>query len=173
MGYATCHHNTPGIAEVGGRGYPFLQSWGSSASQASELGSAAVTTTTLAGEDGDDAGNMYACWSDNDNVYYAVSPSRGHTWSNRVRVNRDPDGATNTSIFPWIAGGEEGVLNVTWYASTAEDNTVDDATWHVYFSQARGALSDPAVTQARVTDHVVRTGPVCQGGAPAAQAAAS
>lgn len=113
----------------------------------------------------DDAGNVYACWSDNDNVYYAVSPDRGHTWSNRVRVNRDPGGATYTSIFPWIAAGEEGVLNVTWYASTAEDNTVDDATWHVYFSQVRGALSDPAVTQARVTDHVVRTGPVCQGGA--------
>lgn len=113
----------------------------------------------------DDAGNVYASWSDNDDIYYSASTDGGHTWSDRVRVNQDHEGATNTSVFPWVAAGEADVANFTWYASTAKDNTVEDATWYVYYAQVRDAVTEPRVTQAQVTDHVVHTGPVCQGGA--------
>lgn len=113
--------------------------------------------------DVDEAGNVYAAWSDNDDVYYAASTDGGHTWTDRVQVNSG-DGTT-TSIFPWVAAGADGVLNVTWYATKAEDNTVEDAKWHVYFTQVRDAVTDPVVEQMRVTDHPVRKGKACQGGA--------
>ena len=110
----------------------------------------------------DQAGNVYASWSDNDNIYYTASSDGGVSWTNPVQVNSGS--GTKTSIFPWINGGSDGVLDVTWYATKASNNTKKNATWQVYWAQVTNALSSPSIDQVVASDHTIHTGPVCEGG---------
>ena len=115
----------------------------------------------------DRAGNVYALWSDDRDVSYAVSTDRGKTWSKPVQVNRPP---ATTAIFPWAVAGEPGKLDVVYYGTSyydgvvTPDNYPPSAAWYAYFAQNLDALSPHGrFTQVRATP-VVHYGAVCESG---------
>jgi hypothetical protein len=138
----------------------------------------------------DSAGNLYAAWADTYKVQYSVSTDHGAHWSKPFQVNRDNRGVTSTGadkpepgkadVFPWIAAGGKGLVDVVWYhgeGGAATSNRVyrdpgDAKTkWTVSFAQ----LSNADRTQAgaptpRFLDYnqaitpVVHIGDICQNG---------
>ncbi|GAC1540059.1 MAG: hypothetical protein NVS3B12_26700 [Acidimicrobiales bacterium] len=55
----------------------------------------------------DRAGNAYALYSDNHNLFYSYSTDKGKTWSKPVQVNKGPSA---TAIMPWSVAGDAGKL---------------------------------------------------------------
>src|SRR4051794_14531710 len=138
----------------------------------------------------DAAGNLYAAWADTYKVEYAVSTDHGAHWSKPMQINRDnrrvgphgsdkPD-AGKADVFPWIAGGGKGLLDVVWYhgrGGAATSNQVyrdpgdGKSKWTVAFAKLRNADRvshgrpqpttldyDEAITP------VVHVGDICQNG---------
>lgn len=131
----------------------------------------------------DKAGNLYAAWSDQLHVQYAVSKDHGMTWSKPYQVNPDNAAGTNSGnsdIFPWIAAGKDGILDVVWYHSTGgvkgsnlthRDPGDKNTTWTVAFTQltgataAKGATPRPTVTsQGLAVTPVIHKGDICNNG---------
>ncbi len=131
----------------------------------------------------DTAGNLYAAWSDQLHVQYAVSRDHGKTWSRPYQVN--PDNAAggdtgNADIFPWIAAGRNGTLDVVWYHSqggargsnrTHRDPGDAKTSWTVAFTQLTGATAAaeqvPAPTvasQGLAVTPVIHKGDICNNG---------
>lgn len=115
----------------------------------------------------DRAGNVYALFSDDHNVYYSVSTDRGRTWSPPVKVNGAP---ASTAIFPWAVAGDAGKLDVVYYGTSYYDGTTppdrypSSAVWHVYFAQSLDATKRNArFTQVQATP-IVHRGGVCESG---------
>jgi hypothetical protein len=119
----------------------------------------------------DAAGNVYAAWSDDHNVYLTHSTDHGQHWSAPGKVNHGT--ATTTAIYPWITAGQAGMVDLVYYATPAGANyqtcgqtgkyTCQNEPWSVYFSQNLNVLGGGSWTQADVTP-VVHFGGVCQGG---------
>jgi hypothetical protein len=66
----------------------------------------------------DTAGTVYAMWSDQLHVQYAFSTDGGSTWSKAYQVNTDNPNLSNggtADIFPWMAAGSPGKVDVVWY----------------------------------------------------------
>lgn len=131
----------------------------------------------------DRAGNLYAAWSDQLHVQYAVSTDHGKTWSKPFQVN--PDNANggdsgNADIFPWIAAGAAGNLDVVWYHSTGgakganlkhRDPGDASTTWTVAFAQLTGATAASGATPAPTVvlrdlaiTPVIHKGDICNNG---------
>lgn len=115
----------------------------------------------------DQAGNVYALFSDNHNLFYAFSTDHGTTWSKPVQVNQAPSA---TAIMPWGVAGAAGQFDVVWYGTnffdgtTIPDNYPATAAWHVYFAQnLQAATPGSTFTQVAATP-VVHMGGVCEGG---------
>jgi hypothetical protein len=115
----------------------------------------------------DSAGNVYVLFSDDHNVYYALSTDQGRTWSKPVRVNGPP---ARTAIFPWAVAGDDGKLDVVYYGTTYYDGSTPpdryplSAEWYAYFAQdldARDLRTD--FKQVRASP-VVHFGAVCETG---------
>ncbi|HET7529567.1 MAG TPA: hypothetical protein VFJ98_01260, partial [Mycobacteriales bacterium] len=138
----------------------------------------------------DSAGNLYAAWADTYKVEYAVSTDHGAHWSKPMQVNRDNRGVGahgsdrpdpgKADVFPWIAAGGKGLLDVVWYhgqGGAPTSNQVyrdpgDSSTkWTVAFAQLRNANR---VSHGRPTPQmldyneaitpVVHVGDICQNG---------
>jgi hypothetical protein len=119
----------------------------------------------------DRAGNVYLTFSDDHNVYYTVSTdaktSATPTWSKPVRVN---DGVeTKTAVFAQMAAGSAGQIVFTWYGAQTATAHETGARWHVFHARCDNALAAltngvPVIEQARVSEHVVHSGDVCEGG---------
>ncbi len=131
----------------------------------------------------DTAGNLYAAWSDQLHVQYAVSHDHGKTWSKPYQVN--PDNAAggdtgNADIFPWIAAGRNGTLDVVWYHSqggargsnrTHRDPGDAKTSWTVAFTQLTGATAaaeqvpaPTAASQGLAVTPVIHKGDICNNG---------
>jgi hypothetical protein len=121
----------------------------------------------------DKAGNVYAAWSDDQNVYVSYSRNFGRTWSLPYRVN---SGIAVTAIYPWLAAGNAGQLDVVYYGTPASANfqvcqngtpgqyDCQNEPWYVFFAQNLNVFGNPTDwTQVQVTG-VVHYGGVCQGG---------
>ena len=77
----------------------------------------------------DRAGNLYATWSQapvdtstglingSSQIYMAVSTDHGNTWGPPVRITAITP-TLKTSLFPWIAVGDPGRVDVVWYGTT-------------------------------------------------------
>ncbi len=119
----------------------------------------------------DRAGNVYVAFSDDHDVYYCVSSDAkihdAPTWSMPVRVN---DGAaTKTAAFPAMAAGTAGQIVFTWYGSPTLTAHETGASWRVFHARCGNALDAlnggvPRFEQVTVSDHVVHTGDLCEGG---------
>ncbi|GAC1611975.1 MAG: hypothetical protein NVS3B26_30260 [Mycobacteriales bacterium] len=131
----------------------------------------------------DAAGNLYAAWSDQLHVQYAVSRDHGRSWSKPYQVNPDNAGGTDggaADIFPWIAAGKDGILDVVWYHSAGgakganlKHRDPGDAatTWTVAFTQLTGATAAAGVvptprvaSQSLAVTPVIHRGDICNNG---------
>jgi hypothetical protein len=115
----------------------------------------------------DAAGNVYAVYGDNHNIYYSWSANRGSTWSAPKRINSGP---AATAIFPWSVAGAAGKIDVVWYGTSYYDgvNTPDNypagAAWYVYFAQSLNATSARSSFSQVAASPVIHTGGVCESG---------
>ncbi|MGH3496226.1 MAG: hypothetical protein ACRDP1_02010 [Nocardioidaceae bacterium] len=87
----------------------------------------------------DRKGNVYAVFTDNHNMFYSFSTTRGRSWKGPYRINSRP---ANTAIFPWGVAGNAGALDVVYYGTShnpapgqTPDNYPASAAWHVYLAQ--------------------------------------
>ena len=115
----------------------------------------------------DSAGNVYAVYSDDHNLYYSFSRTFGQSWSKAYQINKSP---SSTAIFPWSAAGSAGTLDVVWYG-TSFYNGVDhpdtypsSAAWHVYFSQNLAALTPNSPWTQVAASGIIHYGGVCESG---------
>ncbi len=138
----------------------------------------------------DASGNLYAAWSDTYKIQYAVSTDHGAHWSKPYQVNRNnrgtnADGSDNpdagqADVFPWIAAGKGGLLDVVWYhgqGGSALSNKVyrdpGDAktAWTVAFAQlgsamrqSHGTAAPTVLTYNQAITPVIHYGDICQNG---------
>jgi hypothetical protein len=99
----------------------------------------------------DAKGNVYAAWTDGNQVQYVVSTDGAQHWSAPYVINPGEAGARKTGgtadIFPWIAAGGAGNLDVVWYHASGGDTTgyrqvgTKDTAWTVAFTQLTGAAA--------------------------------
>jgi len=120
----------------------------------------------------DNAGNVYAVWSDDQNVYLSYSRDFGRTWSVPQQVNSPP---AVTAIYPWIAVGNPGQVDIVYYGTPASANfqtctpgtpgpyDCQNEPWYVFFAQNLNVFKGGKWTQIQVTS-VVHYGGICQGG---------
>jgi len=115
----------------------------------------------------DQAGNLYAVFSDDHNLWYAYSSSHGQTWSAPVKVNQAPSA---TAIMPWSVAGDAGKLDVVWYGTSyydgqnPPDNYPSSAVWNVYFAQNNAATTPGSTFTQTTASPVNHYGGVCEGG---------
>jgi hypothetical protein len=94
----------------------------------------------------DAAGNVYLAWSNTRNVYLNVSHDGGSTWGTPRLVSHSP---SRTSVFPTIAAGGVGKVELAWYGAPVAGLS-DDAT---VFGQPGAPNAVPwSVFSARSTD---------------------
>ena len=119
----------------------------------------------------DRAGNLYAVWAQapysagttkagDTSLVYSFSTNEGNTWSQPIQI---PTGLAN-NVFPWVAAGDDGRVDIAWYGTTAHVDLVNggpnacpnggpDAVngwWSVYFTQTLNAHSNPVTFSAPV-----------------------
>jgi hypothetical protein len=115
----------------------------------------------------DRAGNVYALFSDDHNLFYAFSTTHGQSWSAPVKVNTGPSA---TAIEPWSVAGAAGQLDVVWYGTdffdgkTTPDNYPSTAAWHVYFAQNLHATTRGSAFSQVAATPVIHRGGVCESG---------
>lgn len=115
----------------------------------------------------DAAGNVYAVYSDNHNLYYSYSTDHGQTWSAPVQVNSGPSA---TAVMPWSVAAANGHLDVAWYGTSyydgknPPDNYPSSAQWHVYFAQNLNATAAGSSFSQTAATPVIHSGAVCEGG---------
>jgi hypothetical protein len=140
--------------------------------------------------DFDKAGNVYVVWSDGFKVQYASSTDGGTTFAAPYQVNHDNKGLTPTGankpdpgksdLFPWLAAGAAGLLDVVWYHGQGGRPTSNLAyrdpgdaktSWTVAFSQLKGShqasggkQTPTELTYSEAITPPVHTGDICQNG---------
>lgn len=114
----------------------------------------------------DAVGNVYAAWSDNRNVFLTYSRNFGATWSPRIQVtNSLKDGGNQTHIFPWLAAGGNGGVDVVYYETTGANPDSASDKWVVGFAQNLNVVGAPnAWTYTVASDHIIHSGQVCESG---------
>ena len=114
----------------------------------------------------DQAGTVYAVFTDNHNLFYSYSSNQGKTWSAPAQVNQSPSA---TAIMPWSIACGPGQLDIVWYGTsfydgtTVPDNYPAAASWYVYFAQSVSAASGGPFTQTAATP-IIHFGGVCESG---------
>ncbi len=111
-------------------------------------------------------GTVYACYSDDVNVFIQYSKDKGNTWSAPIRVS---DGAeTRISIFPWLETGPgSGTIGVVWYGT---DTTLpvpgsNVGNWKVFYAHGTAASTDhPTFRQAVASDHIIHAVNISEAG---------
>ena len=96
----------------------------------------------------DSAGNIYVAWSMNNSrtnefsIWFAASHDHGATYYGPFWVSTSPMTANETAVFPWVVAGDNGRVNVIWYATTSvgDPNTITgNPPWKLYFAQSLNA----------------------------------
>ena len=109
---------------------------------------------------GDD-GTVYTVWSNDRHILYSYSSDHGNTWSTPGIVD-DPN-RSNTNVFPWLAAGSAGRLDVVWLGTKSANNSA--AEWEVCFSQSLNANSAaPVFRQQVISDHHIHGSNISEGG---------
>src|SRR3954454_18189924 len=130
----------------------------------------------------DKKGKLYSAWADGTLIQYVASSDAGKTWSKPYTVNPGEAGAKKTAgtadLFPWIAAGGDGKLDVVWSHGEGGDTTgyrnVGDANTKgtVAFAQldnadaksATGVASPTVLQRSLAVTPVMHTGNVCNNG---------
>ena len=104
----------------------------------------------------DKGGNVYAAWTDGNKIQYVVSTDGAKHWSKPYLVNPGEAGAQTkggtADIFPWIAAGATGNLDIVWYHASGGDTTgyrqvgTKETVWTVAAAQISGAVAPAGAT---------------------------
>jgi len=109
-------------------------------------------------------GNLYAVWSDGQQIYFSASSDQGSHWTAPVFVNASP---ADTALFPWIAA-YNGTVDVVYYGTSAASKDDENAVWNVYLAQsADGGANFSQSLVSHTPNHVgviCTQGTGCQGG---------
>jgi hypothetical protein len=113
----------------------------------------------------DTAGNIYLLFSmrlgpaKQTHMMFAALP-RGSTKLNKpVQVD---SGGLGSNVFGWIAAGDPGRVDMTWYGSIASDYTSAQATWSEVFAQTlNGLAAAPIFTQSRLSPGSMHNSDIC------------
>ncbi len=113
----------------------------------------------------DRAGKLYAAWSTNLDGHYGVyissSTDRGEHWTAPTRVSS----SIQTAIFPWIAAGADGRVDLVWLGTDAASPDSPDAQWNVFFGQSKKAFASPSRwSVGQVSQNVMHRGDICRQG---------
>jgi hypothetical protein len=104
----------------------------------------------------DPSGNLWMAWSDDTNIFTAVSNDHGASWSCSGPVSTN----TAQAVMPWLVATSGGV-DLAYYASTTAPGPTQ--SWSVYFAQntagTAGGWGAPGAVVA------VHQGTVCESGA--------
>ncbi len=103
-------------------------------------------------------GDVYATWSDAHTVSVAKSTDQGHTWSAPQVVS---SGGATTAVFPAIAA-RYGVVDLSYYGSTASSIKDSTAVWNVFLAQSTNAGAN--YSQTKVSDTPNHMGVICVNG---------
>lgn len=107
----------------------------------------------------DKAGNLYAVWEQatvdsggliiSDVVLkYSYSTDQGNTWAAPIEINTSgsPVGTLRTSVFAWIAAGDDGRVNISWYGTPGAapnpghgPDDCADCDWSLWLTQSLNA----------------------------------
>jgi len=121
---------------------------------------------TKVADDGTANGTLYACYSNDKDIFLKSSADKGVTWNNPVKVN-SPAIGTKVNLFPWMeTGPAKGSVGIVWYGTTNAAND-DNAEWKVYFAQSFNAdAASPAFAVAEVTEpeHFIHGANISEGG---------
>src|SRR5438477_4815217 len=92
-------------------------------------------------------------------------PRRWHSMVASRQVNKTP---ANTAIFPWVAAGANGGIDIVYYGTSYYDgvNPPDSypmkASWYVYFAQNLHATSPTSSLILTRASGIVHYGSVCE-----------
>jgi hypothetical protein len=141
--------------------------------------------------DVDKNGNVYVVWSDGFKVEYAASTDGGATFSKPHQVNHDNRGLVagtgaekpdpgKSDLFPWLAAGKDGLLDIVWYHGEGGAKTSNlayrdpgdkNTRWTVAFTQlgdahkvVAGTTTPTELNYSQAITPVVHTGDICQNG---------
>ena len=109
----------------------------------------------------DGAGNVYAVYSDDSNVFYSFSTDHGQTWQGPFQISK-----SGTNLMPWSVGGDAGKLDVVYYhtdAVTDPETAPDSAGWVVSIAQNLQATTAGASFSTSTASPTIHFGAVCQG----------
>ena len=119
-------------------------------------------------------GNLYVVWSEanvdstgnisgSSQIYMAVSADHGAHWGTRVRVSAATP-ALETNVFPWIAAGDPGRVDIVWYGTPTLGSCPNQpcgsgaiqAPWSVMMAQSLNAIvnGSPNPSPSFSTTHV-------------------
>jgi hypothetical protein len=101
-------------------------------------------------------GNLYATWSNGQNVSFSMSSDHGTHWSPAVTVNTAP---ANTAVLPWVAA-HNGTVDVVYYGTDTSNDS--SAVWNVYLAQTTNGGA--TFTQSLVSQHPNHVGVICTNG---------
>ena len=108
-------------------------------------------------------GTVYACYSDDTNVFVKFSTDKGNTWSAAIRVSDGTE--TRTAVFPWMTTGPvPGTIGVVWYGSDKLTTGDDTADWHVFYALGTDVKGNPTFRQAEASDHVIHGANISEAG---------
>ncbi len=123
----------------------------------------------------DSAGNIYVAWSMNNSrtnefsIWMAISHDHGKNFYGPFPVSSGPLAADETAVFPWVAAGDEGRVDIIWYGTSTvgDPNTLPgSASWKLYFAQSlNGNSREPVFTVVQPNpSNVIHTGQISTGG---------
>ena len=115
----------------------------------------------------DNAGNVYATWSNGTSISMATSTNHGTTWSLPKRVSPIlGDAGTGTIVMPWIIAGDAGRVDVVWYRGSLPGNSTNpNNRWDIYMGQSLNALdASPTWSYTKVNEHTIHFGEICLAG---------
>src|SRR5947209_13550181 len=132
----------------------------------------------------DRAGNLYVTWSQatvdstgnisgSSQIYMAVSTDHGAHWGSPVRVPATP--SLQTNLFPWIAAGDAGRVDIVWYGTPTLGSCPNQpcgssaiqAHWSVMMAQSLNAIvkgapnAAPSFTTTHVSEVSNHFGAIC------------
>src|SRR5207249_9307413 len=113
----------------------------------------------------DRAGKLYAAWSSNADgrygIYVAASTDRGEHWTAPTRVSA----SDQTAVFPAVAAGGAGKVDVVWLGTAAGSPDDAGAQWHVFFAQSKKGFASPSKwSVGQIVPDVVHRGDICRQG---------
>jgi hypothetical protein len=119
----------------------------------------------------DDAGNVYAVWSEIDantptihpGTFFSFSTDFGSTWSAPAKVNQGT--AQNLTLFPWIDAAGDGGVDSVYYGTSSDVNGTDPKTgqgaiWNVFMAQSLTAHTGiPSFAATQITGSNLTSNP--------------